>query len=138
MGQHRSKPTFHHIRDAAVGVNAANVLGVGWVGAAIKDEGCREGRGTVGGFPSGNLGEPPGLWASRSVFNVCHKQVTPLTVLGPSPLTYDLLLHFLLHFCRPEAIFSKNLFLVTLHTVLSSGSATRSHSNPCTSVSETH
>lgn len=30
---------FHHIRHAAVGINAANVFGVGWVGAAIKDEG---------------------------------------------------------------------------------------------------
>lgn len=38
--------TFHHIRHAAVGIDAANVFGVGWVGAAVKDECCgqREGR----------------------------------------------------------------------------------------------
>lgn len=33
--------TFHHLGDVAVGVNAADVFGVGWVGAAVKDQGCR-------------------------------------------------------------------------------------------------
>lgn len=32
--------TFDHLRDVAVGVNAPDVFGVGWVGAAVKDESC--------------------------------------------------------------------------------------------------
>lgn len=51
VGQARwGQLTFHHLRDAAVGVDAADVFGVGRVGAAVKDQGCgRGGRARLAG-----------------------------------------------------------------------------------------
>lgn len=45
--------TLYHLGDIAVWVNAANVFWVGWVGAAVKNQGCgREGRELWVGLPS--------------------------------------------------------------------------------------
>lgn len=61
----RVRLTLHHLGDVAVGVDAANVFGVGRVGAAVKNQGCRqEGRVLSVGLPScpqGSLTPPLSL-----------------------------------------------------------------------------